>query len=637
MFAAGNYENLEKRRGGYRAARGRGRGRDRENNQEAVANSFANMKICEEIPEELIEPCKVYVGNLRPRVGERDLLEALSHYVPVLKVIIIKDKNGNRSKGYGFVKVRSPEDVQILLNLKDGNLYIHGQKMIIRPARKRISLPGDNDYVRRPLPDRDFDLSHPNPNSPTIHILVDDVLYKILEYLPIKDLVRCERVCRRWQMLVHGMFTKVTRLEIAPGNLGLFGPITSNIISKLLILSGPTLKSLKLQSIEHATRRNILKIVGQLCPELQCLDVTRAHGVNFHNISELADKCKNLKSFIAKKCPMFGDKALNHLLCSYQNLERLDISGCPVSERWFDLLPYTLKELNISNCSDIHLDYGMMRIGDICPNLETLEMENVSITNSVLENIANGCSKLTKLHVTIVDPDDFLYSLKKLQSLTVDSGLIEPQKIIDNMPDLQSLEVVARIRSNGEADFSSLKDLKSITLSSIILTPTSLRSLSRCPDLEEVDFRNCGGVTKEVLLDILRGCPNMKKIRCPDVDMNLDFIAAVNKIMEGRSGKVFIEVRAESLSPKELLEAQYNSKKIEFDLISGFPFLDDYGDENDYDDDESLYSKDSMDDLWNCQYGLHDELFYAYHLDYLHNAFGFYGVCESDAESDFSI
>lgn len=70
-------------------------------------------------------------------------------------------------------------------------------------------------------------------------------------------------VCRRWQMLVHGMFTKVTRLEIAPGNLGLFGPITSNIISKLLILSGPTLKSLKLQSIDYSTRRNILKIVGK--------------------------------------------------------------------------------------------------------------------------------------------------------------------------------------------------------------------------------------------------------------------------------------------------------------------------------------------------------------------------------------
>lgn len=65
--------------------------------------------------------------------------------------------------------------------------------MVIRPARKKIIMPGDKEYVRRPLPDRDFDLSHPNPDGASIHILVDDVLFKILEYLPIKDLVRCER------------------------------------------------------------------------------------------------------------------------------------------------------------------------------------------------------------------------------------------------------------------------------------------------------------------------------------------------------------------------------------------------------------------------------------------------------------
>lgn len=49
--------------------------------------------------------------------------------------------------------------------------------------------------------------------------------------------------------------------------------------------------------------------------------------------------------------------------------------------------------------------------------------------------------------------------------------------------------------------------------------------------------------------------------------MNLDFIQAVNKIMEHRSGKVLIEVRTDFLTSKELLEAQYDSKKIEFDPI----------------------------------------------------------------------
>lgn len=66
-------------------------------------------------------------------------------------------------------------------------------------------------------------------------------------------------------MLVHGLFTKVNRLEIDPNWLGINAPITKSIVSKLLILSGPTLKELKLLSVDHATRGNILKIVGKYC------------------------------------------------------------------------------------------------------------------------------------------------------------------------------------------------------------------------------------------------------------------------------------------------------------------------------------------------------------------------------------
>lgn len=40
------------------------------------------------------------------------LHEALSHYAEVERAIIIKDKQTRKSKGYGFVKVKSNEDVE---------------------------------------------------------------------------------------------------------------------------------------------------------------------------------------------------------------------------------------------------------------------------------------------------------------------------------------------------------------------------------------------------------------------------------------------------------------------------------------------------------------------------------------------
>lgn len=78
-----------------------------------------------------------------------------------------------------------------LLSLSDCDRYIQGQPVIIKVA-KRICMPGEEGYVRRALSDRDYDLTSPNPSQASIHMLVDDVLYKIFSYLPIRNLVKCE-------------------------------------------------------------------------------------------------------------------------------------------------------------------------------------------------------------------------------------------------------------------------------------------------------------------------------------------------------------------------------------------------------------------------------------------------------------
>lgn len=80
-----------------------------------------------------------------------------------------------------------------LLNLKGSELYLYGFEMRIRPAWKKIKMPGDENYVRHTLSDRDFDLSPPNPDAPSIHVLVDDVLIHILEYLQLTEIIPCER------------------------------------------------------------------------------------------------------------------------------------------------------------------------------------------------------------------------------------------------------------------------------------------------------------------------------------------------------------------------------------------------------------------------------------------------------------
>ncbi|MPC17776.1 Cold-inducible RNA-binding protein [Portunus trituberculatus] len=345
----------------------RGRGRSKTGSDKAPDNN---------IPDDLVDPCKVFVSNLRPQVTEQMLREVLAHYATVEKVTIIKDKQTRKSKGYGFVKVKTQEDVRKLLELHDGDSYIHGRKMVIQLAKKRISLPGDDSYTRHPLPEREFDLSEPDPSQPSVHMLVDDVMFKIFSYLPIRNLVLCEGVCRRWQMLVHRHFSKMTTLEINESTLEIAPPFTKAVISKLLILSGPNLKSLKVQRADFATKQNILKIISQLCPVLEHLDVTRARGINFTHISKLAAGCKNIKSFIAKNCFDFDEKAMHQLLVSYPELEKLDVAGTSVYGKNFNFLPGTIKELCIERIPDLcHKKKSITQIADRCPNIEVLEMK----------------------------------------------------------------------------------------------------------------------------------------------------------------------------------------------------------------------------------------------------------------------
>ncbi|XP_047499019.1 F-box/LRR-repeat protein 20-like isoform X1 [Penaeus chinensis] len=417
------------------------------------------------------------------QVSDKDLYNVLSSYVPVINAFTVKDKITKRNKGFGFATVRTKEDADTLLNLKGSELYLYGFEMKIRPAWKKIRMPGDEKYVRHTLSDRDFDLSPPNPDAPSIHILVDDVLIHILEYLQLTEIISCERVCRRWQMLIYGMFAK-SSLELSPTKLNLFGPLTHSVVSKLLILSGSQLKELRVKNVDYATRSNILKVVGQLCPELECLDVSMVRGINFRRMKELTSKCTKLKSLVVAKCPDFDEKALCTVLESYPDLECLNVSCCPIYGRCFKKLPVTLKELKISYCQTVE-SLSQEEIGIRCPNLEVLHMDHLLTSRHVLESIGRNCSNLKDLTVTLCEENALseLPDFTNLKSLRIECTGVDLTKLMECLPSLENLNINA-LDCVDEPDFSILKELRALALHGLNLSESSLGSLENCPHLE---------------------------------------------------------------------------------------------------------------------------------------------------------
>ncbi len=75
----------------------------------------------------------IYVGNLSYRVEEEDLKQAFSQYGEVKDVQIIKDEYSGRSKGFGFVDMRSEDEKSNAIRNLNG-YPLGGKNLLVNKA-----------------------------------------------------------------------------------------------------------------------------------------------------------------------------------------------------------------------------------------------------------------------------------------------------------------------------------------------------------------------------------------------------------------------------------------------------------------------------------------------------------------------
>ncbi len=78
---------------------------------------------------------KIYVGNLPYNVSEQDLESAFEQFGDIEEIIIIKDRNTGRSKGFGFVTFgdQATAEKALEMNGKD----FHGRSITVNMAREK--------------------------------------------------------------------------------------------------------------------------------------------------------------------------------------------------------------------------------------------------------------------------------------------------------------------------------------------------------------------------------------------------------------------------------------------------------------------------------------------------------------------
>ncbi len=94
---------------------------------------------------------KLYVGNLSFDTTDQELEQAFSEYGEIASAIVVKDRDTDRSRGFGFVEFAKEEDAQTAKEAMNGK-DLGGRALKVDEARapkERSRDSGGGGYGRR--------------------------------------------------------------------------------------------------------------------------------------------------------------------------------------------------------------------------------------------------------------------------------------------------------------------------------------------------------------------------------------------------------------------------------------------------------------------------------------------------------
>ena len=79
---------------------------------------------------------RIYVGNLPYGATEEEVQDAFANHGEVESVVIIRDRETGRSKGFGFVEMTSDENAEAAIAALNGNTF-QSRTLTVNQARPR--------------------------------------------------------------------------------------------------------------------------------------------------------------------------------------------------------------------------------------------------------------------------------------------------------------------------------------------------------------------------------------------------------------------------------------------------------------------------------------------------------------------
>ncbi len=83
---------------------------------------------------------KLFIGSLSFNVNDDDLKELFAGSGTVVSASIIKDRDTDRSKGFGFVEMSTDQEAQTAINNLNGK-EVDGRAMVVNIAKPKTDRP----------------------------------------------------------------------------------------------------------------------------------------------------------------------------------------------------------------------------------------------------------------------------------------------------------------------------------------------------------------------------------------------------------------------------------------------------------------------------------------------------------------
>ncbi|XP_055681045.1 uncharacterized protein LOC129788748 [Lutzomyia longipalpis] len=377
--------------------------------------------------------------------------------------------------------------------------------------------------------------------------LNEDCLRCIFDYLNVLDLVRMEKVCRRFQALAKSIYPKIDEVDFDELSQTAFIPLTdaSDVVKRV----GKHISSLIASKTNFLSNSEILpRSVLTQCKKLQEVQLTGFKIITPASLKRLSVTIKEAKVVRLNSC-VFNDDIKSCLVEATQ-MEVLELTGnanvqgsCLIGVRG-------IKEIDLSHCDFIEADFfvrfckanrklrsvgiiGLRLLEEYAMNtlVETLkDLECLSINDHYndhddpqfeFEKLAQ-LPKLTKIRVQYgagYTDEDNLREFYPLMYNRLESLILED---IEFDSTLQEIGKFTKLKELGLYNAGNCKD-------------STLAMLSCTQTLQELSLIKCVNITPQGLLEVIKNCQALESINiseCPQYTD--DFLIALEPHLIGR-------------------------------------------------------------------------------------------------------